>query len=103
VSMFSNSRFYNFVFGDSSWIVYYLRAIGYRLNRVVQTGSNFGVNHKHDNPFLCDIGSGTMVSDGLVMVNAATSNSSFQLRKVKIGDNNYLGNSMMFLANARVG
>jgi non-ribosomal peptide synthetase-like protein len=103
IEAISNSEFYNLLFGDSSYIVYYLRAIGYRLNRIVQTGSNFGVNHKHDNPFLCNIGSGTMVADGLVMVNAAMSNSSFQLREVKIGANSYLGNSMMYVANARIG
>src|SRR5262249_21060536 len=103
ISAVSNSQFYNLLFGDSSFIVYYLRAIGYRLNRIVQTGSNFGVSHKHDNPFLCDIGSGTMVADGLVMINAAMSNSSFQLREVRIGDDNYLGNSVVFPFNARTG
>jgi non-ribosomal peptide synthetase-like protein len=103
ISAFSNSQFYNLLFGDSSFIVYYLRALGYRMNRIVQTGSNFGVSHKHDNPFLCEIGSGTMVADGLVMINAATSNSSFQLREVKIGDNNYLGNSVVYPAGARTG
>ena len=103
ISALSNSTFHNLLFGDSSFIVYYLRAIGYRLNRIVQTGSNFGVSHKHDDPFLCEIGSGTMVADGLVMINAAMSNSSFQLREVRIGDNNYLGNSVVFPANARTG
>ena len=39
------------------------------LNKIEQTGSNFGTDQKHDNPFLCDIGSGTMVSDGLSMIN----------------------------------
>ena len=45
--------------------------IGWNLNKIEQTGSNFGTNQKHDNPFLCDIGSGTMVSDGLSMINVA--------------------------------
>jgi non-ribosomal peptide synthetase-like protein len=103
ISAVSNSTFYNLLFGDSSFIVYYLRWIGYRLNRVVQTGSNFGVSHKHDSPFLCDVGSGTMVADGLVMINALTSSSSFQLREARIGDNNYLGNSIVFPPNARTG
>jgi non-ribosomal peptide synthetase-like protein len=39
----------------------------------------------------------------LAMINAATSNSSFQLRTVRIGDNNYLGNKIVFPANARTG
>src|SRR5262249_20382969 len=68
-----------------------------------QTGSNFGTEQSHDYSFLCDIGSGTMISDGLAMINAATSNSSFQLRRVKIGDHNYLGNKIVFPANARTG
>ena len=61
---------YNLLFGDSSSIVHYLRWIGWNLNKVEQTGSNFGTDQKHDNPFLCEIGSGTMVSDGLSMINA---------------------------------
>jgi non-ribosomal peptide synthetase-like protein len=103
ISVVSNSQFYNLLFGDSSFIVHYLQWIGYRLNRILQTGSNFGVSHKHDDPFLCDIGSGTMVADGLVIINAATSNTSFQLREARIGDDNYLGNSVVFPYNARTG
>jgi non-ribosomal peptide synthetase-like protein len=103
LSAISNAPFYNLLFGDSSFIVTYLKVIGYRMNRVVQTGSNFGLDQRHDSPFLCDIGSGTMVSDRLSMINAATSSSSFQLRWVKIGDNNYFGNDIVFPANSRAG
>ncbi|MBI3408899.1 MAG: amino acid adenylation domain-containing protein [Planctomycetes bacterium] len=103
VSVISNASFFNVLFGDSSFIVYYLRGIGYRLNRVIQTGANFGMDQRHDNPFLCDIGSGTMVSDRLSMINAPTSHSSFQLRKVRIGDNNYIGNDVVFPADAKTG
>ena len=53
--------------------------VGWNLNKVEQTGSNFGTNQQHDNPFLCDIGSGTMVSDGLSMINMHQSSSSFRL------------------------
>ena len=63
------------LFGDSSAIVHYMRFIGWKLNKVEQTGSNFGTNQKHDNPFLCEIGSGTMVSDGLSMINVQMSSS----------------------------
>jgi len=103
VSTLSNAPFFTLLFGDSSYIVVFLRALGYRLNNVVQTGSNFGLDQRHDNPFLCDIGSGTMVSDRLTMVNAATSNSSFQLRTVKIGEHNYLGNDIVFPAASNTG
>ena len=96
ISAISNSRAYTLLFGDSSLIVHYLRFIGYRLNRIVQTGSNFGLAQLHDDPFLCSIGSGTMVSDELAMLNAPMSNSSFVLREVAIGDNNYLGNCINY-------
>ena len=69
----------------------------------MQTGSNFGTDQRHDNPFLCDIGSGTMVSDGLTMINAQMSSTSFKLGKVKIGDHNYLGNNIHYPADGKTG
>src|SRR5215468_2006769 len=92
----SNSFFFNRLFGDSSAIVHYVRWAGYRLNKIVQTGSNFGLNQAHDNPFLCDIGSGTMVSGGLKMVNETMSSTSFKVSRVKVGERNYLGNYVHF-------
>ncbi|RVA69379.1 Pls/PosA family non-ribosomal peptide synthetase, partial [Mesorhizobium sp. M7A.F.Ca.CA.001.11.2.1] len=59
----SNSRVLGLLAGDSSAIVHYMRAIGWNLNKVVQTGSNFGSNQQHENPLLCEIGTETMVSD----------------------------------------
>ena len=99
----SNVRLYNLLFGDSSAIVHYLRWIGWELNEVEQTGSNFGTNQRHDNPFLCEIGSGTMVSDGLSMMNAAMSATSFRLSHTKIGDHNYLGNNIHYPHDGRTG
>ncbi len=103
IGLLSNSPVYNLLFGDSALIVPYVRFIGYKLNNVVQTGSNFGLVQKHDDPFLCDIGSGTMVSDGLAMLNAPMSSSSFVLREVRIGEKTYLGNNINFPAAAKVG
>jgi len=103
IAVLSNSPVYNLIFGDSALIVPYVRFIGYRLNQVVQTGSNFGLAQKHDDPLLCDIGSGTMVSDGLAMINAPTSSSSFALREVRIGEKTYLGNLITFPAGAKIG
>jgi non-ribosomal peptide synthetase-like protein len=103
IAFVSNSTAFNLVFGDSALIVPYLRLAGYELNNVVQTGSNFGLMQKHDDPFLCDIGSGTMVSDGLMMINGAVSASSFALRRVKIGDDTYLGNNVVYPAAAHTG
>jgi non-ribosomal peptide synthetase-like protein len=103
ISAVTNSWIFCVLFGDSALVVHYLRFIGYRLNQVVQTGSNFGLAQVHDNPFLSSVGSGTMVSDDLAMVNAPMSNSSFVLRDVAIGDNNYLGNCISFPAAAKTG
>ena len=99
----SNSQFFGTLFGDSSFIVNYMRYVGWNLNTVHQTGSNMGTNQRHDNPFLCNIGSGTMVSDGLSMINIQMSPTSFQLAESKIGDNNYLGNDIFYPPNGRTG
>ena len=42
IARHTNNRFFTVLFGDSSYIVHYLRGIGYHLAPVVQTGSNFG-------------------------------------------------------------
>jgi non-ribosomal peptide synthetase-like protein len=80
-----------------------MRFVGWNLNKVEQTGSNFGTNQQHDNPFLCDIGSGTMVSDGLSMINMYQSSSSFRLARTRIGDRNYLGNNIHYPPDGRTG
>lgn len=103
ISMVSNSPLYNLLFGDSSYIVHYLKWVGYKLNRVEQTGANFGLDQVHDNPLMCDIGSGTMVSDGLAMINAQASSTSFRLGHVKIGDHNYLGNNILYPTGGKTG
>jgi non-ribosomal peptide synthetase-like protein len=101
VATTSNSRFYNLLFGDSSLIVRYIQFVGWNLNTVEQTGSNFGTNQKQDNPFLCDVGSGTVVSDGLSMINMHMSSSSFRLGKARIGARNYLGNDVRYPPDGR--
>jgi non-ribosomal peptide synthetase-like protein len=104
VNRYSNSRLFNNLFGDSSYIVNYLRAIGYDLGQdVVQTGSNFGVAQKHKAPSLCHVGRGTMVSDGLSMVNLDVSSTSFVLRDCVVGPENFLGNNIIWPAGGRVG
>jgi non-ribosomal peptide synthetase-like protein len=99
----SNSGFFGSLFGDSSFIVTYMRYVGWNLNTVYQTGSNMGTDQKHDNPLLCNIGSGTMVSDGLKMINMQMSATSFRLAESKIGDNNFLGNGISYPPNGRTG
>lgn len=99
----SNSEFFCVLFGDSSFIVNYMRYLGWNLNKVTQTGSNFGTNQRHDNPFLCNIGSGTMVSDGISMINMHMSATAFRLAETRIGDNNYLGNDIFYPPDGRTG
>jgi non-ribosomal peptide synthetase-like protein len=103
VEIVSNARELIVVFGDSSAIVHYMRFLGWKLNKVDQTGSNFGTNQKHDNPFLCDIGSGTMVSDGLSMINEHKSAAAFRLQMTRIGDHNYLGNNIHYPPGGKTG
>jgi non-ribosomal peptide synthetase-like protein len=99
----SNSRVLGLLFGDSSAIVHYMRAIGWNLNKVVQTGSNFGSNQQHENPLLCEIGTQTMVSDGLFMINMHKSASAFRLEPTRIGEHNYLGNNIYYPPDGRTG
>lgn len=99
----SNSVFYGRLFGDSSAIPYYQRWIGWNMNTVIQSGSNFGMSQRHDNPFLCDIGSGTMVSGGLKMMNETMSSTSFKLGMVKVGEHNYLGNYVHIPPESKMG
>ncbi|MFF8725866.1 Pls/PosA family non-ribosomal peptide synthetase [Streptomyces sp. NPDC015171] len=99
----TNMKFFAWLCGDSSYIVYYLRALGYDLSRVEQTGSNFGTEVQHESPFLVRVGTGTMVADGLSVVNAEYSSTSFRLSPVAIGPHNFLGNNIAYPAGGRTG
>jgi len=99
----TNLKFFTYLFGDSSYIVHYLQWIGYDLSRVVQTGSNFGMDVKHDNPFLVSIGSGTVVADGLSVINADYSSTSFSLSQASIGADNFVGNFVAYPAQGKTG
>jgi non-ribosomal peptide synthetase-like protein len=103
ITRLTNSRFLVLLLGDSSFIVGYLKALGYQLNPVLQTGSNFGTEIRQDTPYLTRIGTGTMVSDGLSVMNADYSNTSFRVSQVTVGPNNFLGNNIAFPSGARVG
>jgi non-ribosomal peptide synthetase-like protein len=99
----TNVKFLHDLFGDSSAIVHYLKALGYDLSRVEQSGSNFGTTLAHDSPYLSTVGSGTMVSDALAIMNADFSATSFRIARVAIGERNYLGNNIAFPVDAKVG
>ena len=87
----TNVKFFTQLFGNSSYSVYYLRRLGYHLFRIKQTGSNFGDEVAHDNPYLCSVGRGTVIADGLSMINAEFSSTSMRLSRVSIGPRNFLG------------
>jgi non-ribosomal peptide synthetase-like protein len=99
----TNARLLNLIFGDSSAVVHYIRALGWNLNTVVQTGSNFGSNQQQDNPLFCEIGTGTMVSDGLYMINVHKSASAFRLEHTKVGERNYFGNNIFYPPDGQTG
>ncbi|MFP5069518.1 Pls/PosA family non-ribosomal peptide synthetase [Pseudonocardia nantongensis] len=99
----TNRKSFTELFGDSSFVVGYLRWVGYRLTPVVQTGSNFGMAVQHETPYLCSVGRGTVVADGLSMLSADFSASSFRVSPVSIGADNFLGNHIAYPARGRTG
>ncbi|MER8114735.1 Pls/PosA family non-ribosomal peptide synthetase [Streptomyces sp. NPDC094031] len=99
----TNVKFYAWLFGDSSFVVHYLRGLGYDLSHVEQTGSNFGTEVQHETPLLVSVGSGTMVADGLSVLNADYSSTSFRLSRVSIGPRNFLGNNIAYPVGGRTG
>ncbi|MFE1172992.1 Pls/PosA family non-ribosomal peptide synthetase [Streptomyces sp. NPDC058773] len=104
IALTTNRKFLMRLFGDSSAIVHYLRCLGYDLSsRVEQTGSNFGTEVKHETPFLSSVGSGTMVADGLSVMNADFSSTSFRVLRTTIGPRNYLGNRIAYPSRGRTG
>jgi non-ribosomal peptide synthetase-like protein len=103
ITRMTSVKFFTHLFGDSSFIVYYLRCLGYDLSRVEQSGSNFGTEVGHETPYMSTIGSGTMVADGLSIMNADFSSSSFRVSPVSIGANNFLGNNIAYPAGGRTG
>jgi non-ribosomal peptide synthetase-like protein len=103
IARLTNVRFLNHLFGDSSYVVHYLRGLGYDLSRIEQTGSNFGLEMKHETPFLASVGTGTMVADGLSIINADFSSTSFRVSHATIGPRNFLGNYVAYPSQSRAG
>ncbi|WP_330456074.1 phosphopantetheine-binding protein [Streptomyces sp. NBC_00820] len=103
IARMTNPKFFAWLFGDSSYIVHYLRGIGYDLSRVEQTGSNFGTEVQHETPLLVTVGRGTMVADGLSVINADYSSTSFRVSRATIGAHNFLGNNIAYPTGGRTG
>lgn len=99
----TNNSLHMKLFGDSSLILEYLAAIGWKVDRHNDTGSNFGQQQRHDAPYDVRIGAGTMVSDGLTVLDAQISPTAFRLEPVEIGERCFLGNHIGWPAGARVG
>ncbi|MFI2122458.1 Pls/PosA family non-ribosomal peptide synthetase [Streptomyces sp. NPDC020299] len=103
IARLTNRRVLTRLFGDSSCIVHYLRAIGYEFSHIEQTGSNFGTEVRHESPFLSSVGSGTMVADGLSIMNADFSSTAFRVSRTSIGAHSFLGNRIAYPARSRAG
>jgi non-ribosomal peptide synthetase-like protein len=101
IARITNNTFFHHVLGDSSYIVPYLRCLGYDLSEVEQTGSNFGLEVKHETPYLVFIGTGTMSADGLSIINADYSSTSFRVSRASIGAKSFLGNYVAYPSHAR--
>jgi non-ribosomal peptide synthetase-like protein len=99
----TNAKFLMAVLGNSSWIVHYLQSLGYDLGKVMQTGSNFGMVVKHENPYLTSVGRGTVVADGLSVMNGDYSATSFRVARTSIGADNFLGNAVYYPSEGRTG
>jgi non-ribosomal peptide synthetase-like protein len=103
IVLLGRSEFFPLLFGDSSYIVHYLRWAGYRLSPFVQTGSNFGSEVMTANPLLTSVGRGTMLADGLNVVNDDFSSTSFRVSRVAIGPRNFFGNDVTYPAGGATG
>ena len=103
IAQMTNLKFFNMLFGDSSYVVWYLRWLGYDLGEVEQTGSNFGGMLAHETPFLTAVGTGTMVADGLSVAHADYSVTSFRVSRASIGPRNFVGNNVVYPAGGRTG
>jgi non-ribosomal peptide synthetase-like protein len=99
----SRMRFFPLLFGDSSYIVHFLRWAGYRLTPLVQTGSNFGSEVATTFPFLTSVGTGTMAADGLNVFNDDVSSTSFRVSRAAIGTRNFVGNYVNYPAGGKTG
>ncbi|HEX6810012.1 MAG TPA: Pls/PosA family non-ribosomal peptide synthetase [Planctomycetota bacterium] len=99
----SKNRLLLNLFGDSSWVTGYLRWVGFHLSPLVQTGSNFGTVVKAASPHLTAIGTGSMVADGLNVLNDEFSSTSFRVSRAAVGPRSFLGNHVTYPAGARMG
>ncbi|MFW2334071.1 Pls/PosA family non-ribosomal peptide synthetase, partial [Ilumatobacter sp.] len=103
ITRLTNVPVFTNLFGDSSYILHYLYCLGYDVSFSGQTGANFGLNVKHDHPYSVTVGSGTMAADGLSIVNAEYSSTSFGVSSAEIGSHSFIGNQVVFPSKATTG
>jgi non-ribosomal peptide synthetase-like protein len=103
IGRLTNVSFLTNVVGDSSYIVHYLYFLGYDVSFEEQTGANFGLNVKHENPYHVSVGPGTMAADGLSIANVDYSNSSFRVAHAAIGAHSFLGNNIVYPSDGSTG
>jgi non-ribosomal peptide synthetase-like protein len=103
ITRLTNLRFFTYLFGDSSYIVNYLIRLGGDVSRKEQTGSNFGLEVKHETPYMLSVGPAAMVADGLSVINADYSSTSFRVSRATIGAHTFLGNNVYYPAQSRLG
>jgi non-ribosomal peptide synthetase-like protein len=89
--------------GDSNYITGYLSRLGYKIKPIIQTGTNFGMNVRHDIPYLVQLGTETMVSDGIIFMNAEYSSTSFRVQPTSVGAHSYFGNDVVVTPDAKIG
>lgn len=97
------SPLFQILFGDSSGIVHYFKWLGISQPNPKQTGSNFGTATSYESPFEVEVGSGSMVSDGLWIINIELGCGTFRLVEARIGQNSFLGNVIVFPPDAKLG
>jgi non-ribosomal peptide synthetase-like protein len=102
ITRITTMKFYAGMVADSSYVVHFLRALGYRLTPIQQTGTNFGTV-AHDTPFAARVGTGTVIADGLSINNVDYSASTFRVAPVSIGAHSFLGNGIAYPPGAKVG
>jgi non-ribosomal peptide synthetase-like protein len=103
LALAGHAPFFQALFGDSSAIVHYFKSLGMRQPNVKQTGSNFGTLMLYDSPFDIEIGSGSMISDGLSVINYEVGSGSFRVAPAQLGARCFVGNAIVYPSGAQIG
>jgi non-ribosomal peptide synthetase-like protein len=103
IAQLASAEYFHFLLGDSVLIDRFLRLVGVRLDRNVDTGSNFGTEQAFEIPAFCQIGAGTVASDGLTMGNVRMTAHVFRIGVSCLGANSFSGTDVFVPPGARLG